>query len=380
MPATIHPAMKLNIVLDERSYENDAGAEMERRFTAVAPTEVVRATKGSQRANVLRFDVGTSAVDEDVRDPLWEGALITWLDEEFAETSALVARENDARRTNGERPIPFAWAEVRFGSGPVIAVRMVDSAIPAAAAGFVERARALLAAGALGADPIEVIRIPACVSIEAQREGAGGAGEGGVDAPSAQTLEEVRAVGRAERSSSSASDVVAAVTEAAGIDEEASGGWAAADPDAENAWAGSSSQGDGPTRAELDEALAEAEAALRRGADPADVDAEERAARAEAEAPVASVATPGSPEAVRRAGGEREANDDEASAVSTSTQPAGRSTAATSPQPEDDQSGEGCALVGGEVPETLDYRMWNVAYADGTSVRFDSVLGEAIID
>lgn len=385
MPATIHPAMKLNIVLDERSYENDAGAEMERRFTAVAPTEVVRAAKGSQRANVLRFDVGTSAVDEDVRDPLWEGALITWLDEEFAETSALVARENDARRTNGERPIPFAWAEVRFGSGPVIAVRMVDSAIPAAAAGFVGRARALLAAGALGVDPIEVIRIPACVSIEAQREGAGdgvGAGEGasGADAPSAQTLEEVRAVGCAELSSSSASDVVAAVTEAAGVDEEAAGGWAAADPDAENAWSGSSSQGDGPTRAELDEALAEAEAALRRGADPADVDAEERAERAEAEAPVASVATPGSPEAVRRAGGEREMGDDEPPAASTSAQSVDRPSEATSPRSEDDQSGEGCALTGGDVPETLDYRMWNVAYADGTSVRFDSVLGEAIID
>ena len=40
----------------------------------------------------------------------------------------------------------------------------------------------------------------------------------------------------------------------------------------------------------------------------------------------------------------------------------------------------GCALEGGGVPEHLDYRVWNVAYADGTSVRFDSVLGEALID
>ena len=32
------------------------------------------------------------------------------------------------------------------------------------------------------------------------------------------------------------------------------------------------------------------------------------------------------------------------------------------------------------VPEHLDYRVWNVAYADGTSVRFDSVLGEALLD
>ena len=45
-----------------------------------------------------------------------------------------------------------------------------------------------------------------------------------------------------------------------------------------------------------------------------------------------------------------------------------------------DTSGEGCALEGGGVPEHLDYRVWNVAYADGTSVRFDSVLGEALID
>ena len=45
-----------------------------------------------------------------------------------------------------------------------------------------------------------------------------------------------------------------------------------------------------------------------------------------------------------------------------------------------DTSGESCAREGGEVPSTLDYRIWNVAYADGTSVRFDSVLGEAILD
>ena len=45
-----------------------------------------------------------------------------------------------------------------------------------------------------------------------------------------------------------------------------------------------------------------------------------------------------------------------------------------------DTSGEGCALSDEDVPRSLDYRIWNVAYADGTSVRFDSVLGEAILD
>ena len=50
----------------------------------------------------------------------WRDALATWLDEEFAETSALVARENDARQNNGEQPVPFTWAEVKFGAGPVI--------------------------------------------------------------------------------------------------------------------------------------------------------------------------------------------------------------------------------------------------------------------
>ena len=183
MPASIHPELKLSIVLDEESFQGDADAEIERRFTAVAPTEVVRAEKGSQRANVIEFDVGMNAVDEDAEDPLWECALTTWLDEEFAETSALVARENDARRNNGDPVLPFSWAEVRFGAGPAIAVRMVESSIPEAAAGYVGRARTLLRAGALGADPIEVIRIPACASIAAQRQDAGaaqgGAGAGG---------------------------------------------------------------------------------------------------------------------------------------------------------------------------------------------------------
>lgn len=340
MPASIHPELKLNIVLDEESFQGDADAEIERRFTAVAPTEVVRAEKGSQRANVIEFDVGAGAMDEDQDDPLWEGALTTWLDEEFAETSALVVRENDARRNNGERVLPFTWAEVRFKGGPAIAVRMVESAIPSAAAGYVGRARMLLREGALGADPIDVIRIPACASIAAQRGDAGGAPAEG--AAGAKAVE--RAIGREERGSSSASDVIAAVTEAVGIDDEAQGGWAAADPDAENAWEGAARETEQPTRAELDDALAEAEAALRRGADPTDATSGDRDGAADA----------GSLPEDAPASGDAGA--------------------------EVDTSGEGCALASEDVPDSLDYRIWNVAYVDGTSVRFDSVLGEAILD
>lgn len=169
MSASIHPPVQLHIVLDEDSYQGGDSVEMARRFTAVAPTEVVRAAKGSQRANVLRFDLGDDAVTAEADDdPLWRDALATWLDEEFAETSALVARENDARQNNGEQPVPFTWAEVKFGAGPVIAIRMKDSSIPPEAAGFVARARQLLAGGAFGADAIAAIRIPACASIEAQ--------------------------------------------------------------------------------------------------------------------------------------------------------------------------------------------------------------------
>ena len=359
MPASIHPELKLSIVLDEESFQGDADAEIERRFTAVAPTEVVRAEKGSQRANVIEFDVGMNAVDEDAEDPLWEGALTTWLDEEFAETSALVARENDARRNNGDPVLPFSWAEVRFGAGPAIAVRMVESSIPEAAAGYVGRARTLLRAGALGADPIEVIRIPACASIAAQRQDAGAAqgGAGAGDAADAGTTAAVRAIGKEERGSSSASDIIAAVTEAAGIDDEARSGWAAADPDGENAWEGSAREAEEPTRAELDDAVAEAEAALRRGDDPADVAAEEAAVDVEESAPPASVVT-----------------DEPAQGKSSMSDGRGREDFGV------DTSGESCAREGGEVPSTLDYRIWNVAYANGTSVRFDSVLGEAILD
>ena len=359
MPASIHPELKLSIVLDEESFRGDADAEIERRFTAVAPTEVVRAEKGSQRANVIEFDVGMNAMDEVGDDPLWEGALTTWLDEEFAETSALVARENDARRNNGDPVLPISWAQVRFGTGPTIAVRMVESSIPEAAAGYIGRARTLLRAGALGADPIEVIRIPACASIAAQRQDAGaaqgvgsGAGSGHEDMTAA-----VRAIGKEERGSSSASDIVAAVEEAAGIDDEARNGWAAADPDGDNAWEGSARETEEPTRAELDDALAEAEAALRRGDDPADTAAEEAAVDAEESAPPASIV------ADEPARGGDAASDRQGSADT-----------------EVDTSGEGCALSDEDVPRTLDYRIWNVAYADGTSVRFDSVLGEAILD
>lgn len=315
MGAAIHPQMKLRIVLDEAHRHGDADAEIERRFTAVAPTEVVRAKKGSQRSNVLSFEVGMSSAGEE-DDASWRDALITWLDEEFAETSALVARENDARRTKGQQELPFSWAEVCFGTGPAIAVRMIDSAIPAAAAGYVERARSLLKDGALGADPIEVIRIPACASIAARRS----------DVSISDAL-----VRPAAPPSGNEHD-----------DDTVDQGWMAADPDENNAAQTASAKRDQPTRQEIDEALSEAEAALRRGDDPADATVEER--DADALAPAARVVTN----------------------VPTSL--------------EVDTSDEGCALSGEAVPEDLDYRIWNIAYADGTSVRFDSVMGEAILD
>ena len=93
--------------------------------------------------------------------------------------------------------------------------------------------------------------------------------------------------------------------------------------------------------------MAEAEAALRQGVDPSDIAAEERAADADAGDVVASV---------------------------TKVEAAGHAKGDV------DTSGEGCALEAAGVPEHLDYRVWNVAYADGTSVRFDSVLGEALLD
>lgn len=349
MPTSIHPPVQLNIVLDEESYQGGDSVEMARRFTSVAPTEVVRASKGSQRANVLRFDLGDDMVTAEAEDdPLWRDALTTWLDEEFAETSALVARENDARRNNGKPAVPFAWAEVKFGTAPVIAIRMKDSSIPPEAAGFVARARQLLASGTFGADPIAAIRIPACVSIEAQRASLDDA-----EQQSDRAKRDLEAIGREERGSSSTSDIIAAVnsiidTEGAGASEH-QGGWSAADPDGQNSWAGSAREQEGPSRAELDDAIAEAEAALRRGDDPTNVDEEDRDRAADA-------------------------GDLDVDVVAVEEQT--RASAGS----DEDVSGEGCALDGGDVPEHLDYRIWNVAYADGTSVRYDSVLGEALLD
>ena len=335
MPASIHPPVRLSIVLDEESYR-EGGDQLARRFGAVAPTEVVRADKGSQRANVLRFDVGDDAVTAgaDV-DALWRDALASWLDEEFAETSALAARENDARRVNGARPVSFTWAEVRFGTGPVIAVRMKGSAIPEEAAGFVARARALLAAGAFGSDTVAAIRIPACASIAAQRADAGLTVK--PSAPAFGSDEPLRALGREERGSSSARDIVEAIEAATGADGTPSGGNAAADPDGQNAWA--------------------ADEALRRGADPVSVALEGRGADAQRGASRASDG------ASAAAGWQRVAAEEPAPSLVAA-----------------DPSAEACALVDEDVPESLDYRIWNVAYADGTSVRYDSVLGEALLD
>lgn len=297
MPSSIHPPVYLHIVLDEKNYDRGDSVGMARRFTAVAPTEVVRASKGSQRSNVLRFDFGEDEATAEVfSNDLWRDALISWLDEEFAETSALVARENDARKNNGLPLVPFQWAEVKFGMGPVIAIRMIDSAIPKAAAGYVAHARMLLARGAFGADPISSIRIPACAAIDEQK----------IDAQQ---------------------------------DEPQAGdeGWPAVDPDAQNAWAASAVQRDEPTRLEIEDALAEAEEALRQGVSPTDV-------------------------------------------VDVSESLSDEESAGYRPGSPDVDFEEACALTDEDVPEDLDFRIWNVAYADGTSVRFDSVLGEAILD
>ncbi|OUO92138.1 hypothetical protein B5F40_02080 [Gordonibacter sp. An230] len=339
MSASIHPSVRLNIVLDEESYR-EGGGQLARRFGAVAPTEVVQAAKGSQRANVLRFDVGDDAVTAE-DDALWRDALASWLDEEFAETSALVARENDARRANGTRPVPFTWAEVKFGTGPVIAVRMKGSVIPEEAAGFVARARVLLAAGAFGADAVAAIRIPACASIAAQRANA----ERDSVSPASDSPGFPRYSGREERGSSpvrDAEDAVEGVTGAgSGVVDEGS----SIASDGPSAWNVDEVEGDEPTRSEIDAALAEAEEALRRGADPVDIAREGRDA------------------GVRRAGWESAASKDARPSFVVA-----------------DPNAEACALVDEDVPESLDYRIWNVAYADGTSVRYDSVLGEALLD
>ena len=83
-----------------------------------------------------------------------------------------MARENDARQNNGERPVPFAWAEVKFGAGPVIAIRheAIPPSRPRRPASSPVRASCSWAGRS--ADDIAAIRIPACASIEAQRADA----------------------------------------------------------------------------------------------------------------------------------------------------------------------------------------------------------------
>lgn len=277
MSASIHPSVQLRLILNEYSYEGGNSVEMARRFKGLAPTEVVRAEKGSQKANVLRFDLGSDAVTAEAEtDSLWRDALVTWLSEEFDEASALVARESDARKNNGRRDVSFGWLEVKFGSGPVIAIRMNDSSIPPEAAGFVARARDLFTEGVFGSDPIEVIRIPVWPGVDASVELLG-LGEG-------ETL--------AER--------------------------IADEPLAME-----------PTIAEIDDALAEAERALMNEEDPLDIVVKN----------------------LDRAVDDNSYQEEYQEAFDVSS------------------SSDG-----------ISYRIWNVVYGDGTSVRFDSVLGESLID
>ena len=173
MAATIHPDLELHLSLEKDHYEGDIESETERRFSELAPTEVERARASSQHEDVLEFSVGKDAADES-RDPVWHDAFTAWLAETFDQATDLLKRENEARRNDGRPELSVARIEVRFGDGPAISLKLEDEAIPPEAAGFVERARELLAEHAFGED-VSRVSIPGCAigdSVASERAAA----------------------------------------------------------------------------------------------------------------------------------------------------------------------------------------------------------------
>ncbi len=173
MAATIHPDLELHLSLEKDHYEGDIESETERQFSELAPTEVERARASSQHEDVLEFSVGKDAADES-RDPVWHDAFTAWLAETFDQATGLLKRENEARRNDGRPELSVARIEVRFGDGPAISLKLEDEAIPPEAAGFVERARELLAEHAFGED-VSRVSIPGCAigdSVASERAAA----------------------------------------------------------------------------------------------------------------------------------------------------------------------------------------------------------------
>ena len=96
-------------------------AEIERRFTAVAPTEVVRAEKGSQRANVHASS--TSAMNavttRMTEDPLWRRRAHHVARRGVRrDVGPGGARERCAPQQRRAAVLPFSWAEVTLRRGP----------------------------------------------------------------------------------------------------------------------------------------------------------------------------------------------------------------------------------------------------------------------
>ncbi len=349
MAATIHPDLELHLSLEKDHYEGDIESETERRFSELAPTEVERARASSQHEDVLEFSVGKDAADES-RDPVWHDAFTAWLAETFDQATDLLKRENEARRNDGRPELSVARIEVRFGDGPAISLKLEDEAIPPEAAGFVERARELLAEHAFGED-VSRVSIPGCAigdSVASERAAAveddtavAPYAVGGPCAEDGGSFANDADVEAGQSSGSGAADGMGASSDPARDADEAMRrnairrAYAAADaaePDTLGGpgFASDERKRDEPTQEEIEAAVQEAEEALRTGS--------------------------------------QEGSDglQDASMPRSHGVPSVRTEDAP---PSLDQESPAC---------TPDARIWEVDYADGTHLRYDSVLVEVV--
>ena len=185
---------------------------------------------------------------------------------------------------------------------------------------------------------------PACASIAAQRADAGLAA--GPSAPASGSDEPLRALGREERGSSSARDIRRGCRSCDGCRRHALG------------W----KRGGRPRRPErLGRRRSRTRRAVAREIDAALAEARRRCAAAPTLFP-----SPLRDAVPTRQHGASRASDG-ASAAAGRQRPPQRNLPLPSSPPI--RSAEACALVDEDAPESLDYRIWNVAYADGTSVR-----------
>ena len=174
MASMIRPSLILNMHIDDREYSEDLKAEIRRSYSYVSPSMVdTQEVDDEYVENVLRFLIRLRRKYWDPSDPeakeQWDGVMPKWLHNMFNKVSNTMVASNKIRRNDGKRPLIYNWIELEFDDNAVMAIKSgANSAIPAEAEEFVEKARTLMTSGGFGDGEIACIRMPSRAYYQAQ--------------------------------------------------------------------------------------------------------------------------------------------------------------------------------------------------------------------